>query len=141
MPSTTKVHTRIGHDRSLCGLTPRNGHAESIKPFGEFFAAADEAQCMKCLQKVADRGYKLTELRKRYRSPAQASTAPLPIVDSQPVQPDEFWHAYRKAHLREAGITLLKALTDPEISARINRHAIAARHAVHTSATTQGDRQ
>lgn len=141
MPNPAKVHTRIGHDRSLCGLTPRNGHAESIKSFAEFFSASDEAQCMKCLEKVAARGYKITELRARYRNPAQGNTAPLPIVDNQPVQPDEFWHAYRRAHLREKGISLMKALTDPDLYARINQQAIEARYAVQTSTPAQGAMQ
>lgn len=138
MPANTKLHTRIGHDRSLCGLTPRNGHAESIKSFGEFFAAADESQCMKCLQKIGARGYKITELRKRYRGQAETNTATLPLIDHQPPSADEFWHAYRRAHLREKGITLLKALTDPELNQRITQQALAERHAVQTPAPTEG---
>jgi len=39
-PSSTKVHARIDHDRALCGLTPRNGHAGAIKAFAEQFSRA-----------------------------------------------------------------------------------------------------
>ena len=66
-PSSTKVHARIDHDRALCGLTPRNGHAGAIKAFAEFFAAADEDQCGKCLEGIRKRGYNVATLRRRYR--------------------------------------------------------------------------
>ena len=68
-PHSTKVHTRIDHDRSLCG----HGKGEAIKPFAEFFAAPEADQCESCLVKVGGRGYSIAALRRRYRNAAPAA--------------------------------------------------------------------
>lgn len=66
-PISTKVHTHIGHPRSLCGLAPKNGAHYRIVDFTNFFTAAEEDQCGKCLEHIKARGYKITELRRQFR--------------------------------------------------------------------------
>lgn len=61
-PVIQKVHTNIGHVRSLCGLVPKNGHYR-IVPFSEFFTHPEEIQCEVCLKRVEGRGYNLKRLR------------------------------------------------------------------------------
>jgi hypothetical protein len=61
-PVIQKVHTNIGHVRSLCGLVPKNGHYQ-IVPFNEFFTHPEETQCAVCLKRVEARGYSLKRMR------------------------------------------------------------------------------
>lgn len=63
----TKVHTRIGHDRALCGLAPESGHY-NIVSFCSFFTASPENQCGRCTQLLQERGYNVEALRLRYRT-------------------------------------------------------------------------
>lgn len=63
MTASTKVHTRIDHDRSLCG----HGKGEAVKPFSEFFAAPEADQCASCLESIRRRGYSVATLRRRYQ--------------------------------------------------------------------------
>lgn len=70
-PASTKVHTRIDHDRSLCG----HGKSDSIKTFADFFAAAEADQCASCLEKVGKRGYNIAALRRRHQRLGTAATA------------------------------------------------------------------
>lgn len=67
MPPSTKVHTYIGHPRSLCGLTSKNGHYH-IETFPGFFTAPDEDQCGTCLAHIEKRGYSIEKLREQYRA-------------------------------------------------------------------------
>lgn len=67
--SSAKVHTYIGHPRSLCGLTDRTG-SHKILNFQSFFTATDEEQCQVCLNRLSARGYSISKLRRDYRSVA-----------------------------------------------------------------------
>lgn len=66
-PVSTKVHAYIGHPRSLCGLTSKNGHYH-IETFSGFFTASNENQCGTCLAHIEKRGYNIEKLRKQYRA-------------------------------------------------------------------------
>ena len=68
-PTSNKVHTHIGHVRSLCGLAPKNGVHYRIVDFTNFFTAAEENQCAQCLKKIEARGYNIAALRRQYRTP------------------------------------------------------------------------
>lgn len=68
-PVSTKVHTHIGHPRSLCGLAPKNGAHYRIIDFANFFTAPEEDQCGKCLEHIQARGYNIASLRLKYRTP------------------------------------------------------------------------
>ena len=72
-PTSTKVHTHIGHERSLCGLAPKNGAHYRIVSFANFFTAAEKDQCGKCLEHLQARGYKLKELQAKYRTPYETA--------------------------------------------------------------------
>jgi hypothetical protein len=72
-PISTKVHTRIGHERSLCGLAPKNGAHYRIVDFRNFFTAREEDQCGKCLENLRGRGYNINELRLRNRTPYETA--------------------------------------------------------------------
>ena len=65
--TSTKVHTHIGHERSLCGLAPKNG-TYNIASFSSFFTALPEHQCGKCIVRLKERGYKIDKLRTQFRS-------------------------------------------------------------------------
>lgn len=62
---STKVHTRIGHERSLCGLAPIRGHYH-IASFSSFFTAKPEDQCARCIQRLKERGYDIEKERARF---------------------------------------------------------------------------
>lgn len=68
-PVSNKVHARIGHPRSLCGLAPKNGAHYRIVDLVNFFTAPEETQCGKCLERIKARGYKIDQLRAEYRTP------------------------------------------------------------------------
>lgn len=61
-----KVHARIDHQRSLCGLSPTNGKY-FIATFSSFFTAPTEHQCEKCVDCIKKRGYNIEKLRAQYR--------------------------------------------------------------------------
>jgi hypothetical protein len=63
----TKIHTHIGHERSLCGLAPKNG-VYRIVSFSSFLTASDDDQCATCIERLRARGYNITELRKKNRA-------------------------------------------------------------------------
>lgn len=63
---STKIHTNIGHERALCGLAPKNGDYK-IVPNSEFYAASDEEQCGKCLERLRARGYRTGYLTQQFR--------------------------------------------------------------------------
>ena len=62
-----KVHTSIGHVRSLCGLAPKNG-AYHIATFSSFFTALPENQCGKCIERLKQRGYNIERERIKFRT-------------------------------------------------------------------------
>jgi hypothetical protein len=64
--SSTKVHTHIGHVRSLCGLAPKNGDYKIVSN-SEFYAASDDEQCGACLARLQARGYKTNYLSQQFR--------------------------------------------------------------------------
>lgn len=75
--ASSKVHTFIGHPRSLCGLSPHKGR-HRIENFQNFFIAPDADQCETCLARLANHGYSATRLRSQYRAVnARAQTLPL----------------------------------------------------------------
>lgn len=63
----TAVHTRIGHERSLCGRDPKRG-TYRIVSFSDFFIAEEKDQCETCLSLVEKRGYNLGKLRLQYQT-------------------------------------------------------------------------
>lgn len=65
--SIGKVHTKIGHARSLCGLAPKNGEYK-IVPNSEFFAASDDDQCSVCLKHLQKKGYAVSDLIQQFRN-------------------------------------------------------------------------
>ncbi|MFA5824790.1 MAG: hypothetical protein WC825_02325 [Gallionellaceae bacterium] len=67
-PVSNKVHTHIGHPRSLCGLAPKNGAHYRIVDFPNFFTAPEENQCGKCLENIRRRGYNIAALRRQHRT-------------------------------------------------------------------------
>lgn len=62
MLTAPKVHIAIGHERSLCGLSPRHGHYD-IRTMATFFQSADGDQCGRCLYLLKQRGYLIKRLR------------------------------------------------------------------------------
>jgi hypothetical protein len=68
-PTSTKVHTHIGHPRSLCGLAPKNGAHYRIVDFTNFFTAAEENQCAVCIERIKEKGYSIAALRLQFRTP------------------------------------------------------------------------
>jgi len=66
-PKSNKVHTNIGHPRSLCGLTPIRGEYKIVS-YASFFSAAPEDQCGSCLGKLKARGYNIERERAKYRT-------------------------------------------------------------------------
>lgn len=62
MLNAPKVHISIGHERALCGLSPRHGHYD-IRTMGTFFQSADDDQCGRCLYLLKQRGYSIKRLR------------------------------------------------------------------------------
>lgn len=63
-PISTKVHTRIGHERSLCGMNPHYGNY-NISSLEDFLAAPEADQCGRCAEHLRKRGYNLAALRDR----------------------------------------------------------------------------
>lgn len=66
-PAHPKVHTRIGHERSLCGLSPYRGDYH-IASFSSFFTALPEDQCGKCIERLQQRGYNIANERLKFRA-------------------------------------------------------------------------
>lgn len=66
-PKSHKVHTRIGHPRSLCGLAPIRGDYKIVS-FSSFFSALPEDQCGKCLVHLKTHGYNIERERLRFRT-------------------------------------------------------------------------
>ncbi len=66
-PISHKVHTRIGHERSLCGLAPIRGNYRIVS-FSSFFSAAAEDQCGKCIERLKQRGYNIERERLKFRT-------------------------------------------------------------------------
>lgn len=65
-PNTT-WHARIGNERSLCGLSPKQGKY-NIATLCSFFTALPEEQCERCLDAIKRRGYNIEKLRLQFRS-------------------------------------------------------------------------
>lgn len=65
--TSSKVHTHIGHERSLCGLAPKNGPYKIVS-FSSFFTATAENQCGKCLQRLEEHGYNIEKERTKFRT-------------------------------------------------------------------------
>ncbi|MES1983224.1 MAG: hypothetical protein V4443_12225 [Pseudomonadota bacterium] len=55
-----KVHLSIGHDRSLCGLAPKNGPYRIVSQYN-LFTASETNQCGKCIEALKRRGYTLPQ--------------------------------------------------------------------------------
>lgn len=66
-PKSNKVHTHIGHERSLCGLSPYRGDYH-IASFSSFFSARPEDQCGKCIERLKQRGYNIERERLKFRT-------------------------------------------------------------------------
>ena len=66
-PTNRKVHTRIGHERSLCGLAPMYGNYH-IASFSSFFTAQPKDQCGKCIERLQQRGYNIANERLKFRA-------------------------------------------------------------------------
>lgn len=66
-PISHKVHTHIGHERSLCGLAPSRG-SYRIVSFTSFFSAVAEDQCGKCIERLKAHGYNIERERLKYRT-------------------------------------------------------------------------
>jgi hypothetical protein len=62
-----KIHTYIGHPRSLCGLKAHNDD-HCIVSNSTFFAALPNDQCEICIKRLTLRGYDIKALRARYRA-------------------------------------------------------------------------
>lgn len=62
-----KVHTKIGHERSLCGLAPTKGDYKIVS-YSSFFSADPADQCGRCLGKLQARGYNIEHERLKYRT-------------------------------------------------------------------------
>ncbi|HQS59755.1 MAG: hypothetical protein B7Y56_03150 [Gallionellales bacterium 35-53-114] len=62
-----KVHTRIGHERSLCGLAPMRGNYRIVS-FSSFFSATAEDQCGKCIKRLQEHGYNIERERLKFRT-------------------------------------------------------------------------
>jgi len=54
----TKVHTRIGHDRALCGVNPNRGHY-TILSNAAFVATQHAERCGKCANLYRKHGYSI----------------------------------------------------------------------------------
>ncbi len=58
--SSPKIHTRIGHDRALCGVNPHRSVAPLLIVSNTDFVTTPHGQrCGKCAQLYAARGYKI----------------------------------------------------------------------------------
>ena len=57
-----KIHVAIGHERALCGMSPRHGLYD-IRTMSTFFQSSDDDQCCRCLDLLAKRGYSIKKLR------------------------------------------------------------------------------
>lgn len=57
-----KVHVSIGHERSLCGLSPYRGDHD-IRTIATFFLSSEKDQCAKCLHRMTQRGYRIQTYR------------------------------------------------------------------------------
>ena len=66
-PKSHKVHTNIGHPRSLCGLAPINGEYK-IASFSSFFSAPVKDQCGTCIERLKARGYNIEQERLKFRT-------------------------------------------------------------------------
>lgn len=66
-----KVHLSQGHERSLCGMSPRQGHYD-IRPHATFFHAPEQDQCERCLHHFEQHGGNIKTAR------AQAKFQPVP---------------------------------------------------------------
>lgn len=64
--SAPKVHAAIGHERALCGMSPRHGTYD-IRTMATFFQSADDDQCCRCLELLEKRGYSVKRLREAAR--------------------------------------------------------------------------
>jgi hypothetical protein len=81
-PTSSKVHTKIGNERSLCGLNPHRGHYR-IASWSSFFSAPLEDQCDRCILAIERRGYDVEKERLQFRSlydKAQAMGFPAHIL-------------------------------------------------------------
>ena len=65
--SQTTVHTRIGHERSLCGQHPERGNY-TILSFSAFFATKEKDQCGRCINLLKLRGYNITKDREKFQA-------------------------------------------------------------------------
>lgn len=84
-PISTKVHTKIGNERSLCGLNPQRGHYRIVS-WASFFSAAIEDQCDRCIEAIRRRGYNVAKERNHFRSlyeKASAMGCPAHILPDQ----------------------------------------------------------
>lgn len=57
-----KVHLAIGHERSLCGMSPRHG-THDIRTHATFFHTPEADQCGRCLHFFEKRGYSIRKER------------------------------------------------------------------------------
>jgi hypothetical protein len=57
-----KVHLTLGHERSLCGMHPRNGSYD-IRTHATFFHAPEQDQCSRCLHHFEQRGNSIKKAR------------------------------------------------------------------------------
>lgn len=66
MPKS-KVHTKIGNERSLCGLAPLRGD-HKIVSFSSFFSSEQSTQCGSCIMRLKARGYNIENERRKFRN-------------------------------------------------------------------------
>lgn len=82
---STKVHTKMGNERSLCGLNPDRGRYH-IATFSSFFTAPIDNQCEACINALKRRGYNIDDQRKKFREVydiAEARGLPAHLLPAQ----------------------------------------------------------
>lgn len=62
-----KIHTNVGHERSLCGLAPKN-RQYAIVSNRDFVLAPDDQQCSVCAKRYSARGYNIKKQRERFQA-------------------------------------------------------------------------
>lgn len=67
-----KIHTKIGHERSLCGLAAKNGQY-AIASNRDFILAPADQQCSVCARRLSARGYNMKKLRERFLAEDEAA--------------------------------------------------------------------
>jgi hypothetical protein len=77
-PSTT-IHTRIGHERALCGANPMR-QIVSVVSNAEFMATPAESRCRRCAKLYRARGYDIaipdkTKKKSKQKAPTRRATA------------------------------------------------------------------